>query len=89
MAKVQQAPNGPMAEVLCEILNPFVEESDKDNKSELKSTEELCSQIKSVNENIARNGIKRGPFQKDGSVVVGKAHYPEIDIDVASEEIKK
>ena len=92
-AQVQQAPNGPMTEVLCEILNPFVEEADKDRKTELKSTEELCSQIKIMNENILVNGMKRGPFQKDGSLVVGskdvKAHYPEIDIDVASDEVKK
>ena len=82
-----------MTEVLCEILNPFVEEADKDRKTELKSTEELCSQIKIMNENILVNGMKRGPFQKDGSLVVGskdvKAHYPEIDIDVASDEVKK
>ena len=40
-AQVQQAPNGPLAEVLCKILNPFVEEADKGRKTEVKSTEEL------------------------------------------------
>ena len=92
-AQVQQAPNGPLAEVLCEILNPFVEEADKGRTTEVNSTEELFGEIKKVNERLSVSGVKRGPFQKNGSLVIGskdvKAHYPEIDIGVVSEEIKK
>ena len=92
-AHVQQASNGPIAEVLCEILKPIVEEADKGRKTEVKSTEELFSQIKLVNEEILLNGLETGPFQKDGGLIVVskdvKAHYPETDIDVASEEVQK
>ena len=92
-AKVTQAPNGPMAEVLCEILNPFVEEADKERRTEVKSTEEMCAVIKATNDNISRDGLKRGAYQRAGSLIVGskdvKAHYPEIDIEVAAEELKK
>ena len=41
-AQVNQAPNGPLAEILCEILNPFVEEADKQRRTEVRSTEEIC-----------------------------------------------
>ena len=87
-----QAPNGPLAEVVCEILNPFVEEADKHRRTEVRSTEELCAEIRLANERLQMNGVSRGPFQKDGGLIVGskdvKAHYPEIDIDVAAEEVK-
>ena len=51
-AQVQQARNGPLAEVVCEILNPFVEEADRNRRTEVRSTEELCAEMKRVNENI-------------------------------------
>ena len=90
--KVQQAPNGPLADLVCEVLNPFVEEADKERKTEVKSTEELCAEVKVANERIARDGVRRGPFQLDGNLVVGSkdvsAHYPSIDIEVAAKELK-
>ena len=90
--KVQQAPNGPLADLVCEVLNPFVEEADKDRKTEVKSTEELCAEVKVAIERIARAGVRRGPFQMDGNLVVGSkdvsAHYPSIDIEVAAKELK-
>ena len=91
-AQVQQAPNGPLADLVCEVLSPFVEEADKVRRTEVKSTEELCSEIKTVNERITKDGVRRGPFQRAGKLVVGskdvKAHYPEMDIEVAAEEAK-
>ena len=90
--KVQQAPNGPLADLVCEVLNPFVEEADKDRKTEVKSTEELCAEMKVANERIAATGVRRGPFQLAGNLIVGSkdvsAHYPNIDIEVAAEEVK-
>ena len=53
--------NQALAEVLCEILNPFVEEADKQRRTEVRSTEEICAWIKSTNEKIEINGISRGP----------------------------
>ena len=58
-AQVNQAPNGPLAEVICEILNPFVEEADKHGITEVRSTEELCAEIRSTNERIQKNGMSR------------------------------
>ena len=91
-AKVQQAPNGPLADLLCEVLNPFVAEADKDRRTDVKSTEELCAEFKAANERMARDGVRRGPYQLAGGLVVGSkdvsAHYPSIDIDVAAEEAK-
>ena len=69
--KVQQAPNGPLADLVCEVLNPFVEEADKDRKTEVKSKEELCVEVNVANEIIARAGVRRGPFQLNGNQVVG------------------
>ena len=92
-AKVQQAPNGSLADLVCEILNPFVEEADKNRRTDVKSTEELCAEFKATNERMMKNGVRRGPFQLDGSLVVGSkdvsAHYPNIDIDVVAEEVKQ
>ena len=48
--------------------------------------------MKAANENMLKNGVKRGPFQLDGGLLVGSkdvdCHYPSIDIDVAAEEAK-
>ena len=74
-------------------MSPFVEEADKGRKTEVKSTEELCSEMRSANERIKKDGLRRGLFQRAGNLIVGskdvKAHYPSIDIEVASEEVKK
>ena len=63
----------------CEILSPFVEEADRDRRTDLKSTEELCSEIEKVNVRISKDGVRRGRFQLDGNLVVGskdvKAFY--------------
>ena len=92
-AQVTQAPNGPIAELLCEILNPFVEEADRESRTEVKSQEELCSEMNKVNTRIREEGLRRGPFQTEGNLVVGskdvEAHYPNIDIDLAASEVKK
>ena len=91
-AKVQQAPNGPLADLVCEVLSPFVEEADKNRKTEVKSTEELCAEIKHTNERMTMVGVRRGPFQLVGNLVIGSkdvsAHYPSIDIEVAAHEVK-
>ena len=63
-AKVKQTPNGPLADLLCEIINPFVEEADEERRTEVHSTEELCAEIKAANEKILREGVQRGPFQQ-------------------------
>ena len=91
-AQVRQAPNGPLSSLVCQILDPFVQEADRERRTDLKSTEELCHEIKSANEDIVRNGVKRGPFQKDVSLVIGskdvECHYPNIDTNVAAEQAK-
>lgn len=91
-APVLQSPNGPLADLVCEILNPFVEEVDKARRTEVKSTEELCSEIKAVNDRVVREGPRRSRFQLAGNLIVGskdvEAHYPEMDVEVAAEEAK-
>ena len=59
-AQVNQSPNGPLADLVCEVLSPFVEEADKENRTDLASTEELCAQIKKVNDKI--RGERDFPF---------------------------
>ena len=49
---------------MCEIINPSVEEADKERRTEVHSTEELCAEIKGANEKIQREGVQRGPFQQ-------------------------
>ena len=45
-----------------------------------------------MNDRVLRDGPRRGPFQLAGNLIVGskdvEAHYPEMDIEVASEEAK-
>ena len=92
-APVLQSPNGPLADLVCEILNMFVEEADKARRTEVKSTEELCSDIKAVNDRMVKNGPRRSPFQLAGNLVIGskdvEAHYPEMDVEAAAEEAKR
>ena len=87
-AKVNQIPNGPLADLVCEIVNPFVEEADRERRTEVGSTEELCAEIKAANDRIEKEGVQRGRFQRDGSLIVGskdvEAHYPNIDVEVAA-----
>ena len=49
-AQVKQAPNGPLADLVCEVLGPFAEEADKIRRTEVKSTEERSSEL------VARDG---------------------------------
>ena len=92
-AQVNQSPNGLLADLVCEVLSPFVEEADKENRTDLASTEELCAQIKKVNDKIEAEGLNKGPFQQEGKLIVGskdvKSFYPEMDVQVAAEEVKK
>ena len=79
-----------LSELLCEILNPSVEEADKESRTEVKSQEELCSEMNRVNARIREEGLRRGPYQTEGNLVVGskdvEAHYLNIDLDLAESE---
>ena len=56
---------------MCTVLDPFVQEADRDNRTEVKSTEELCSDLKATNDRILEDGVQRGRFQRAGNLVVG------------------
>ena len=77
---------------MCTLLDPFVQEADRDNRTEVKSTEELCSDLKATNDRILEDGVQRGRFQRAGNLVVGskdvEAFYPNMDVDLAAEEVK-
>ena len=92
-AKCSQCPNGPLAYLLSTVLDPIIEAADKDNRTEVESTEELCSRICEANARIELEGPRRGCFQQDGRLEVGsmdvKSFYPSIDVEVAAEEVKK
>ena len=66
--------------------------TDRDNRTEVKSTEELCSDLKATNDRILEDGVQRGRFQRAGNLVVGgkdvEAFYPNMDVDLAAEEVK-
>ena len=89
---MKQAPNRPLSSLVCEIINPFVQEADKDRRTDIKSTEELCHEMNAANKEIMKIGLKGGLFQKDGNLIVWskdvKCHYPNIDIDVVAEVAK-
>ena len=63
-----------------------------DQKGPAGSTEELCAELKTTIERIARDEVQRGQFQQEGALIVGSkdvdAHYPNIDVEVAAEEMK-
>ena len=92
VCRARQAPNGNLGELLCTLLDPFVQEADRDNRTEVKSTEELCSDLKATNDRILEDGVQRGRFQRAGNLVVGskdvEAFYPNMDVDLAAEEVK-
>ena len=50
------------------------------------STEELCHEIDVVNDRIKQDGLKSGPFQGDGHLVIGSKDAE--DVDVAANEAK-
>ena len=66
-----------MADLVWEVLNPFVKEADTGRKMEVKSTDELCAEIKATDERMALAGVRRGPFQLAGNLVVGNKVFFE------------
>ena len=92
VCRARQAPNGNLGELVCTLLDPFVQEADREDRTEIRSTEELCHALKEANEQISIAGVKRGRFQRVGGLVVGskdvKAFYPSIDVNLAAEEVK-
>ena len=91
-ARADQAPNGPLAALVGDILDPYIQEADVANRTEVISTEELCHVTEETNEKIRSEGLRTGPFQRAGKLVIGskdaEAFYPNIDVDVAAEEAK-
>ena len=59
----------------------------------MESTEELCSEIETVNKRLAKDGPRVVRFQSSGKSEVGsmdvKNCYPSIDVDMAAEEVKQ
>ena len=83
-AKSNQAPNGPLSELIGELLNPYIEAADRKERTEVLSQEELCHEIGEVNRRITAEGMRAGPFQQAGGLIVGssdvKSFYPEMDM---------
>ena len=79
VCRARQAPNGNLGELLCTLLDPFVQEADRDNRTEVKSTEELCSDLKATNDRILEAGVRRGRFQRAGNLVVGSKDVEEVN----------
>ena len=77
---------------MCTVLDPFVQEADRGDRTEIRSTEELCCDLKAANERISSEGVKRGRHQTTGGLVVGskdvKSFYPQMDVNLAAEEVK-
>ena len=92
-AKSDQSPNGPLADLVGDLLDPFIKEADLGDRTEVISTEELCHDIKITNERILRAGLRGSPFQQDGKIVIGSMDaeklYPNLDIDQVAEEVKQ
>ena len=92
VCRAKQAPNGNLGELVCTLIDPFVEEADRNDRTGIRSTEELCHGLKAANDRIATDGQKRGRFQRAGKLVVGskdvKSFYPQMDVELAAEEVK-
>ena len=58
----------------------------------MRCTEELSSRLKRANEKIKTSGLSKGPYQKDGKLIVGskdvKSFYPEMDVEEAAKEAR-
>ena len=67
---------------MCTLLDAFVQEADRDNRTEVKSTEELCSDLKATNDRILEAGVRRGRFQRAGNLVVGSKDVEEVKLEV-------
>ena len=72
-AKANQSPNGPLSDLVGELLNPIIEAADRLERTEVTSTEELCHEIEEMNKRILRDGMRSGPFQTDGCLIVGSS----------------
>ena len=50
-------------------------------------------EVEEVNKRILEAGVRRGPFQRAGKLMIGssdvRVFYPSIDIEVAAEEVKQ
>ena len=90
-AKTNQTTNGPLSELIGELLNPFIEAADRKERTEVLSQEEHCHEIGEVNKRISTEGMRAGPFQQAGRLIVGssdvKSFYPEMDIEVVANEV--
>ena len=75
------------------FLDPFIHEADADDRTKVINTEELCQEIEASNERILRTGVKGGPFQRDGKLIIGSIDaekiYPNLDTEQTAEEAKK
>ena len=67
-AKSKQCPIGPLAKLLGIVFDPFIEAADRDNRTEVESTEELCIAIRETNEKIEKDGVPRGSFPEGWKV---------------------
>ena len=52
-------------------LDPFIHETDADDRTKVLNTEELCQEIQATYERILRAGVKGVPFQRDGKLFIG------------------
>ena len=72
------------------MLDPFIKEIDNTDRTEVSSTEELCHKTEEANKRVEKDGVRRGPFQQTGKLIVSgkdaEAFYPNVDIKVAAEE---
>ena len=72
-------------------MNPYIEAADREERTEVLSQEELCHEIREVNRRISTEGMRTGPFQQAGSLIVGssdvKSFYPEMDMEVEADEV--
>ena len=61
-AQAKQAVYGGRTDLMCELLSPFVEEADRHRRTDIKSTQELCSEVEATNVRILKDGLRRGKF---------------------------
>ena len=47
-ARADKAPNGPLAHLVGDILDPFIREADSKDRTEVISTEELCHELEAT-----------------------------------------
>ena len=52
-------------------MSSYIEEADSEDRTEVISTDELCSETEAANKQITRDGLRRGPFQQSGNLILG------------------